>query len=99
MNSQMNAPKGKQQLATLQDVARHAGISVAAAGRALGNYGRVSSQTRRLALKAARYLNYYPNRVARGMKQALNLYRGADRRKHMQSLFQHYSPSRGGYPL
>jgi LacI family transcriptional regulator, galactose operon repressor len=69
MNSQMNAPKGKQQLATLQDVARHAGISVAAAGRALGNYGRVSSQTRRLALKAARYLNYYPNRVARGMKQ------------------------------
>jgi LacI family transcriptional regulator len=65
----MNASKHKQHLATLEDVARHAGISVAAAGRALGNYGRVSSQTRHLALKAARYLNYYPNVVARGMKK------------------------------
>jgi LacI family transcriptional regulator, galactose operon repressor len=69
----MNAPKGKQQLATLADVARHAGISVAAAGRALGNYGRVSSKTRSLALKAARDLNYHPNRVARGMKKRSTL--------------------------
>jgi LacI family transcriptional regulator len=65
----MNTPKGKQELATLEDVARRAGISVATAGRALGNYGRVSSKTRTLVLKAARDLNYHLNRVARGMKQ------------------------------
>jgi LacI family transcriptional regulator len=65
----MNASKGKQQLATLEDVARHAGISVATAGRALGNYGRVSAQTRNLVLKAARDLNYQPNALARGMKR------------------------------
>jgi LacI family transcriptional regulator, galactose operon repressor len=64
----MKAPKGKQQVATLADVARHAGTSVATAGRALGNYGRVSIETRNLVLKAARDLNYHPNEVARGMK-------------------------------
>jgi LacI family transcriptional regulator len=65
----MTLPDRKPQPATLADVARHAGISVAAAGRALGNYGRVSAHTRSLALKAARALNYHPNALARGMKR------------------------------
>ena len=65
----MNTLQGKQELATLADVARRAGISVATAGRALGNYGRVSSKTRSLVRKAARDLNYHLNRVARGMKK------------------------------
>ena len=67
----MSAPKGQQQLATLEDVARRAGVSVATAGRALGNYGRVSTKTRTLVLRAARDLNYHPNALARGMKQRL----------------------------
>jgi LacI family transcriptional regulator len=64
----MNAPKRKPQPPTLEDVARQAGISVATAGRALGNYGKVSTQMRNLALRAARDLNYHPNALARGMK-------------------------------
>lgn len=68
-SSEMNAPKAKQQLATLEDVARHAGISVATAGRALGNYGRVSTKTRNLVLRAARDLNYHVNALAQGMKR------------------------------
>jgi LacI family transcriptional regulator len=60
---------GKQQLATLEDVARRAGISVATAGRALGNYGRVSPKTRNLVLRAANDLNYHANALARGMKR------------------------------
>jgi DNA-binding LacI/PurR family transcriptional regulator len=67
----MSAPKGQQQLATLEDVARRARVSVATAGRALGNYGRVSTKTRTLVLRAARDLNYHPNALARGMKQRL----------------------------
>jgi DNA-binding LacI/PurR family transcriptional regulator len=65
----MNLQQGKLQPATLEDVARHAGISVATAGRALGNYGRVSTASRNLALRAARELKYHPNALARGMKR------------------------------
>ena len=56
-------------VATLQDVAQHAGTSVATAGRALGGYGKVSSSTRKRVLDTASKLNYHPNAIARGMKQ------------------------------
>jgi DNA-binding LacI/PurR family transcriptional regulator len=56
-------------LATLEDVAQHAGTSVATAGRALGGYGKVASATRDRVVAAARQLNYHPNALARGMKQ------------------------------
>jgi LacI family transcriptional regulator len=56
-------------LATLDDVAQRAGISVATAGRALGGYGKVSAATRHRVLAAAQELNYHPNALARGMKQ------------------------------
>jgi len=56
-------------VATLQDVAHHAGTSVATAGRALGGYGKVSPSTRQRILETAGTLNYHPNAMARGMKQ------------------------------
>jgi DNA-binding LacI/PurR family transcriptional regulator len=56
-------------LATLADVAQHAGTSVATAGRALGGYGKVSAATRERVAAAARRLNYHPNALARSMKQ------------------------------
>ena len=56
-------------LATLDDVARRAGISVATAGRALGGYGKVAAATRDRVLAAAQELNYHPNALARSMKQ------------------------------
>jgi LacI family transcriptional regulator len=56
-------------LATLEDVAQRAGTSVATAGRALGEYGKVAAATRNRVVTAARELNYHPNALARSMKQ------------------------------
>ena len=56
-------------LATLDDVAQRAGISVATAGRALGGYGKVAAATRDRVLAAAQELKYHPNALARSMKQ------------------------------
>lgn len=47
--------------ATIKDVARRSGVSVATASRALGNYGSVKQETRSRVLKAAAELNYVPN--------------------------------------
>jgi DNA-binding LacI/PurR family transcriptional regulator len=59
--------------ATLDDVAKRAGTSVATAGRALGGYGKVAAATRERVLKAARQLRYRPNALARSMKQRSSL--------------------------
>lgn len=53
--------------ATIKDVARQSGVSVATASRALGNYGSVKEETRRIVLKVAAELNYVPNALARSM--------------------------------
>src|SRR5437868_10916844 len=60
-------------IATLDDVAKQAGTSVATAGRALGGYGKVATATRGRVLKAARQLKYRPNALARSMKQRASL--------------------------
>jgi LacI family transcriptional regulator len=52
---------------TLTDVALRAGVSVAHAARALGNYGRVRQSTRQRVRAAADDLGYRPNPVARSM--------------------------------
>lgn len=54
-------------MATIRDVARRAGVSVAAAGRALGGYGYTSSRTRARVIRAAHSLDYHPNAIARSM--------------------------------
>lgn len=53
---------------TVADVAREAGVSVATAGRALGNYGRVRDDLRERVREAASRLGYSPNVVARSMR-------------------------------
>lgn len=53
---------------TVADVAREAGVSVATAGRALGNYGRVGDDLREQVQAAAERLGYSPNAVARSMR-------------------------------
>ncbi|MFE1446124.1 LacI family DNA-binding transcriptional regulator [Streptomyces olivaceoviridis] len=53
---------------TVADVAREAGVSVATAGRALGNYGRVRDDLREQVQAAAERLGYSPNAVARSMR-------------------------------
>jgi DNA-binding LacI/PurR family transcriptional regulator len=53
---------------TIKDVAREAGVSVATASRALGNYGYVSKETRKKVLEAAAKLNYNHNLVAKSLR-------------------------------
>src|SRR5699024_4666963 len=48
-------------------VAHEAGVSTATAGRALGNYGRLSSATSERVLRVARALGYQPNRIAKSL--------------------------------
>jgi LacI family transcriptional regulator len=52
---------------TVRDVARRAGVSVATAARALGEYGYVSDATRARVQRAAQALDYHPNAIARSM--------------------------------
>ena len=52
---------------TIHDVARLAGVSTSTASRALGNYGRVSGETRDRVLSAIQELGYRPNNLARSM--------------------------------
>ena len=54
--------------ATIKDVAKKAGVSVASAGRALGNYGKISDETKQKVLAAAEELHYIPNKLAQGMR-------------------------------
>jgi LacI family transcriptional regulator len=59
---------GGRRRPSLADVAREAGVSVATAGRALGNYGRVREDLRVSVQQVADRLGYSPNVVARSMR-------------------------------
>ena len=54
---------------TLKDVAKKAGVSVAVAGRALGNYGYVSEENKIKVLKAAQRIGYKPDILARSLRK------------------------------
>ena len=54
--------------ATLDDVARVAGVSRATAARVLGDYGRASAKARERVRAAAEELRYRPNSLARGIR-------------------------------
>lgn len=54
-------------IATVDDVAREAGVSTATAARALGGYGSVRETTRERVLAAAGRLGYRANSLARSM--------------------------------
>lgn len=57
--------------ATLEDIARKAGLSVSTVSRVLNKVAgknRISAQTEKLVLKAARDLKYRPNQLARGLR-------------------------------
>src|SRR6266542_1555069 len=60
-------PPARTRRPTIQDVARQAGVSVAATGRALGGYGYVSEEVRSRVNAAAAELGYRPNALARSM--------------------------------
>ena len=58
----------RENKATIKDVAKLAKVSVASAGRALGNYGKISEETQKKVLAAAEELHYIPNKLAQGMR-------------------------------
>lgn len=53
--------------ATIKDVAKLAGVSVATASRTIGNYGYASKETRKKVLFAMEQLKYRPNIVAKSL--------------------------------
>ena len=60
-------------MATINDIAKHAGVSAATVSRVINDSGYVSTETRKIVEKAIADLNYVPNRHAQ------NLRRGATR--------------------
>ena len=54
-------------MATIRDVARAAGVSVATVSRVLNNHARVRTETRTRVTAAASELDYTPNEVARSL--------------------------------
>src|SRR5262245_42699743 len=55
----------KQQRATLEDVAREAGVSMMTVSRVINNEGRISDMTRQHVFEVIEKLDYRPNRAAR----------------------------------
>lgn len=53
--------------ATIQDVAKAAGVSVGTVSRAINNYPDISAKTRERILEVAKELKYRPNLVARSL--------------------------------
>src|SRR5690625_1107854 len=54
-------------MATIHDVAREAGVSIATVSRSLNGRSRVSEKTRARVLEVAAALEFHPNRAARGL--------------------------------
>ena len=62
----------KSKSATLEDVARHAGVSYQTVSRVLNKSANVSEATRRKVEKSIEALRYVPNRLADRKSTRLN---------------------------
>lgn len=56
-----------ERIATIRDVAKRAGVSVATVSRVINNKGKISKETQAIVEQAIKDLNYTPNMVARGL--------------------------------
>lgn len=55
-------------MATLDDIAKLAGVSATTVSRVINNYGSLSEKTKTKVFEAMRELNYQPNSLARSLK-------------------------------
>lgn len=61
-------------MATIKDVAKHAGVSIATVSRIINNRGAISEKTRQKVSASMDALNYQPNEMARALqKQKSNI--------------------------
>ena len=58
-------------MATIKDVAREAGVSVATVSRVFNDSDRVNEETRRRVRSVAERLHFWPNGVARSLIRLL----------------------------
>ncbi len=56
-------------MATIKEVAKECGVSIATVSNILNHKGRVSEETRQSVLNAAKELGYVPNMLAKNLKQ------------------------------
>ena len=63
----MGRARTRREQVSIPQVAQHAGVSTATAGRALGGYGSVSEEARKKVLAAAAELGYQRNDLARAV--------------------------------
>ena len=54
-------------MATIRDVAKKAGVSVATVSRVINNKGMIRKETKEIVEQAIKDLSYKPNMVARGL--------------------------------
>lgn len=57
-------------MATIKDVAEHAGVSITTVSRILNNRGPISEKTREKVQKVMKELNYQPNEMARALQKS-----------------------------
>jgi LacI family repressor for deo operon, udp, cdd, tsx, nupC, and nupG len=60
--------EGRCRMATIQDVAKEAGVSVATVSRVINGSSKVSPKARKAVLDAIRQLNYQPNLLGRNLR-------------------------------
>ena len=68
--SEINSFGGKKKRATINDIAKEAGVSVSMVSRVASGKGVVSEKNREKIQKLLKYYNYKPNAFARGLQKS-----------------------------
>lgn len=63
-------------MASIKDVAKEAGVSVATVSRVMNNRGYISKETRRKVEKAIETIDYHPNQIARALQKSQSYFIG-----------------------
>lgn len=63
-------------MASIKDVAKQAGVSVATVSRVMNNRGYISKETRRKVEKAIETIDYHPNQIARALQKSQSYFIG-----------------------